>query len=146
MSAKRHPLVEFPHSSWFIACLVLFCFANTVSACEDDICIDLEHLSGRLQFSIPPNEINYVLELPEEPRLGVKVYVYLMRAKANGQFEIASQGDSQTMSRSQRHARWDPRRTPPIRKMSDTFVLAATLDPHDRNPRAITREFSIKWR
>ncbi len=146
MNDKRYPFVGSPHSSWFIIYLVVLCFANTARACEDAICIDLEHLSGRVQFSIPPNDINYVLELPEEPRLAVKVYIYLMRAKANGQFEIASPGDSQTMSHSQRHARWDPRKTPPNRKMSDTFVIAATLDPHDRNPSAITREFSIKWR
>jgi len=128
------------------AYFMLFYRASPSSACEEDVCIDLDHLWGETQFYIPPNRIDYVLELPDEPGVEVKVYVYLMRAKANGQFEIASTSDVKTMKAIEQYTRWDPRRTPADRKRGEKFVLAATLNPRDRNPRAITRVFEIKWR
>lgn len=145
MNGTRQDFADFRRTLRLTICLfILFAVkATSLPSCEDEICIDLEHLSGRIQFSIPPTEINFVLELPKPPPTGVKVYVHLMRANTAGQFESIF-STSTTMFGKQKHSRWDPSRTP-YRKRGDRFVLAATLDPQNRTPESITREFSIKW-
>jgi hypothetical protein len=127
------------------ACLVVLGYSNgaSLSSCEREVCIDLEHLPNKFQFSVPPAEINYVLNLPAKPSPPVTVYVHLMRAKANGEFEIVSSA-TEKMFAPQVHPTWDPSKTY-AKKRGERFKLAATLDGKDKNPRSVTREFSIKW-
>ena len=119
--------------------------AAAAPPCDRELCVKLKHLSGKPQFSIPPTKIVYTLELPEKPVKPIKVYVFLMRANTAGQFEIVSEPQFETMTGIQILRTWDPKNTPRNRKNSDRFVLMATFNPRDQNPREVTRDFSIKW-
>jgi hypothetical protein len=131
---------------FFLLAACLFLFAGNVAGvprCEKEICIDLEHLPGKIQFCIPPTEIYYVLDLPRRPSTATKVYIHLMRQNNAGEFESIS-SISETMESKQLHLQWDPRKTP-NKKNGDRFVLAATLDGTNQSPRSVSRNFSIKW-